>query len=100
MLNGFIVIDIDHYECKLSYSMITSLRNFEIDANLWHAQLSHISQNQMERLTKQGLLSNYDKVDLFIFSITELVKVLENHLVKELEQTSFCNWSILMYVVQ
>ena len=37
IFNGFIVMDIDYYECNLSYSMITSLHNSEIDVNLWHA---------------------------------------------------------------
>ena len=64
VLNDFIVIDTDYYECNLSYSMITSSCNSNIDANLWHAQLGHIGQNWMNRLAKQGLLPNYDKVDL------------------------------------
>ena len=37
VLNGFIVMDTDHYECNLSYSMIKYLCNSKIDANLWHA---------------------------------------------------------------
>ena len=65
VLNGFIVMDTDYYECNLSYSMITSSHNSEIDVNLWHARLGHIGQNRIDRLVKQGLLPNYDKVDLF-----------------------------------
>ena len=42
VLNGFIVIDTDHYECNLSYSIIISSFNYEIDANLWHARIGHI----------------------------------------------------------
>ena len=37
ILNGFIVMDIDYHECNLSYSMITSLHDYDINANLWHA---------------------------------------------------------------
>ena len=65
VLNGFIVMDTDYYECNLSYSMITSSHNSELDVNLWHARLCHIGQNRIDRLVKQGLLPNYDKVDLF-----------------------------------
>ena len=43
ILNGFIVMDTDYHECNLSYSMITSLHNSEINVNLWHVQLGHIS---------------------------------------------------------
>ena len=58
-------MDTDYYECNLSYSMITSSHNSELDVNLWHARLGHIGQNRIDRLVKQGLLPNYDKVDLF-----------------------------------
>ena len=59
-------MDTDYYECNLSYSMITSSHNSELDVNLWHARLGHIGQNRIDRLVKQGLLPNYDKVDMFI----------------------------------
>ena len=45
ILNGFIIMDTNHYKCNLSYLMFTSSHNFEIDGNLWHAQLVHINHN-------------------------------------------------------
>ena len=64
VLNGFIAMDTNNYECNLIYSMIMSLYNSKIDANLWHTWLGHIGQHQMDRLAKQGLPPNYEKVDL------------------------------------
>ena len=45
VLNDFLVIDIDNYECNLSYSMFIPSHNSKINVNLWHAQLSHIGKN-------------------------------------------------------
>ena len=64
ILNGFIVMDIDYSECNLSYSIFSSLHNYKNDVKIWHAQLGHISQHWMNRLIKEGLLPNYENVDL------------------------------------
>ena len=42
LLNGFITMDTNHYECNLSYSMFMSSCNVKTNVNLWHAQLTYI----------------------------------------------------------
>ena len=54
VLNGFIVMDIDHFNFNnnVSFSLVTISHNHKNDVHLWHARLNHIDQDRMSRLAK------------------------------------------------
>ena len=42
IINGFIVMETNHYEWNLNYSMFKSSHNSKVQANVWHALFVHI----------------------------------------------------------
>ena len=66
LLDGFIVIDVDNvsYYNSNSFFLFTSSNNSNNDVNIWHARLGYIGQQRMDRLVKEGLLSQIEKVNL------------------------------------
>jgi transposase InsO family protein len=65
ILNGFIVLDvINNKSNNVCFSMFTSTNESLNDMNAWHARLGHIGQQRMQRLAKEGLLGNINKVEL------------------------------------
>ena len=61
--DSFIVINLD---CNnSSFSFVTSTSNAqEVDSQLWHARLSHIGKDRLDRLAKTGLLGELSRIDL------------------------------------
>ena len=47
-----------------SFSLFTSSNISNNDVNIWHARLGHIGQQRMDRLAKEGLLGQIEKVNL------------------------------------
>ena len=66
LLDGFIVMDVDNgfYYNSNSFSLFTSFNISNNDVNIWHARLGHIGQQRMDRLAKEGLLGQIEKVNL------------------------------------
>ena len=88
--NSFLIMDIDYNEFSLSYSMFTSLHNYENEAYICHSQLGHISQHQMDKLANK-LLPNYDKVNLSICEHYLTGKSTKKHSKKESKLIFLCN---------
>lgn len=70
------------------FSYFTSFDESLKDVILWHVKTYHIGQQRMQRLAKEGLLSNLNKVDLNKVEMSTceyclIEKYLENHLEKE-----------------
>ncbi|XP_075103561.1 uncharacterized protein LOC142178129 [Nicotiana tabacum] len=63
---GLIIMDLDYdsFSNNASFSMFVSSHKYDSDVNIWHARLGHIGQQRMQRLAKQGLLSNIEHVEL------------------------------------
>ena len=57
-------LDYNLSSCNVSFSMLFTSRDSENDVNVWHARLGHIGQQRVNRLSKEGLLANIDKVIL------------------------------------
>ena len=70
--------------------LISHLVNYDNNVEVWHARLGHIGQSRMNRLTKEGLLGNLNKVELSTYKHHLLGKTEENHLENELEQNFLC----------
>ena len=69
LINGFIVLDtmLDGLSYNNNYfSYVTSSSNNKIDAITWHVRLSHIGQERIYRLVREGLLGLFTKVELSI----------------------------------
>ena len=63
LFDGFIVLDVKHGESNDYFSYITSVINYDNNVEVWHVRLSHIGQSRMNRLAKEGLLGNLNKVE-------------------------------------
>ena len=64
--DGFIVLDVEHGERNEDFSYITLVVNYDNNVEVLHARLGHIGQSRMNRLAKEGLLGNLNKVRLSI----------------------------------
>ena len=66
LLDGFIVMDVDNvsYYNNNNFFLFTSFNISNNDVNIWHARLGHIGQQRMDRLAKEGLLGQIEKVNL------------------------------------
>ena len=62
--DGFIVLDVEQGESNECFSYITSVVDYENNVEVWHARLGHIGQSRINRLAKEGLLENLNKVKL------------------------------------
>ena len=56
-------MDIEYYNNDSSV-FLTSFDNVSDNSFIWHARLSHIGQERMTRLAREGLMGNLTKVTL------------------------------------
>ena len=61
--NGFLILDIEYFNNDSSV-FLTSSDNASDNLFIWHARLSHIGQERMTRLAREGLMGNLTKVTL------------------------------------
>ena len=87
VLDNFFIMDLDYNlsSCNVSFSMFSTSRDSKNNVNVWHARLGHIDQQRMNRLAKEGLLANIDKVILSTCEFCLARKLQENHFENELE---------------
>ena len=68
ILDGFMILDIDHYVLSntnnIYYSLMTTSTNACDNVIIWHARLGHIGQWRMNRLAKENLLGQFTKIDM------------------------------------
>ena len=64
VLDRFFIMDLDYNltSFNVCFSMFSTSRDYKNDVNVCHARLGHIGQQRMNRLDKEGLLANIDKV--------------------------------------
>ena len=55
--NGFLILDIEYYNNDSSVFLTSSDNAFD-NSIIWHARLSHIGQERMTRLAREGLMGN------------------------------------------
>ena len=61
--NGFLILDIEHYNNDSSVFLTSSDNAFD-NLIIWHARLGHIGHERMTRLAREGLMGNLAKVTL------------------------------------
>ena len=49
---------------NIHFSLITSYADENVDVNVWHMRLGHIGQQRMDRLAKEGMLGQIERVSL------------------------------------
>ena len=75
-------MDVDNvsYYNNNNFFLFTSFNISNNDVNIWHARLGYIGQQRMDRLVKEGLLSQIEKVNL---------STCENFLAKKMSRKPF-----------